>query len=50
MGTPEHDLAIEKRLEAINQDENPIEREEKLNQFYEELDEREIEENSPDEP
>jgi hypothetical protein len=41
MGSPEHDLAIERRLEAINQDENPIERERKLNAFYEELADRE---------
>ena len=41
MGSPEQDLDIERRLEAINQDENPIEREQKLNAFYEELADRE---------
>jgi hypothetical protein len=42
MRTPEHDIDLAERLEAINQDENPIERERKLNQFYEQLDKLEM--------
>ena len=40
--TPENDFSIMLKLERINQDENPIERERKLNQFYEELAELEL--------
>ena len=38
MRTPENDPEFEQRLEAINQDENPIERAWKLDRFYEEVD------------
>ncbi len=51
MACPENELDIERRLEAINQDENPIERERKLNQFYEELAEcEELARSREDEP
>ncbi len=36
--TPENDFSLMLELERINQDENPIEREQKLNQFCEALD------------
>lgn len=36
--TPENDEGLLAKLERINQDENPIERTRKLDQFYEEMD------------
>ncbi|MEP7288460.1 MAG: hypothetical protein ABI947_22135 [Chloroflexota bacterium] len=47
--TSENDEALLAELEAINTDENPIERERKLNQFYEKLDEQEADDALPHE-
>jgi hypothetical protein len=56
MRTPENDFELMLKLEAVNQNENPIEREWKLDRFYEEMDALNVQEddmqdtNEPDIP